>query len=206
MHNDETRIFFTTDPKLARCHWGFSAAFRSRLHDCIEGSGDVPNDAGEVGEFVCEAHALDCASELVTKLSLTSTTVATQSIVNNVDNEVFLSEVDVRAGGVAADPRQPFLYARFEADGLKVVALSDDEALDSDEWDIAFHRYIVRLNGGLLVQAAYKWLRLLSPLTTSRRLPMVPHGLSTSNLPTSVYFELSLKLGIQPTSATMVWR
>ncbi len=113
-----------------------------------EGSGDVPNDAGNAGEFFCEAHALDCASELVAELLLSNTTVATQSIVNNVDNEIFLSEVDATAGGVAADPRQPFLYARFEADGLQVVALSDDEALDSNEWDIAFHRYLVRLNGG----------------------------------------------------------
>ena len=41
------------------------------------------------------------------------------------------------------------MYAKFTANGLvKLDTLSDMTALDSMDWDIAFRRYVVRINSG----------------------------------------------------------
>jgi hypothetical protein len=59
---------------------------------------------------------------------------------------VFESRLDASGGGIA--PTQSFLYVRFTPDGLQKVALGDEEAFASMEWDLAFRRYIIRSNGG----------------------------------------------------------
>jgi hypothetical protein len=41
------------------------------------------------------------------------------------------------------------VYARFGAAGLERVAIDDESAIESTEWDIAFRRYVVRLNSGV---------------------------------------------------------
>jgi hypothetical protein len=106
-------------------------------------------DAGP-GEQTCTAPStVECVSELTEALDLTSGAPSPQEI-NNLPGGggSVLSVVDARAGGLTADPRQSYLYARFTSSGLFKVPLNDEEALESTGWDIAFHRYIVRLNGG----------------------------------------------------------
>jgi len=108
-----------------------------------------PEPAGEPDVFVCQTHELTCDAELTTSLSLTSGATQEDRIeAESDDGAVFSTTVDATAGGLVADPRQPFVYARFTADGLEQVDLADDEALASTAWDIAFHRYIIRTNGG----------------------------------------------------------
>lgn len=61
--------------------------------------------------------------------------------------EEFVTAIDATGGGLNAT--ESFMYARFTADGLKKVNITDEEAFTSLEWDIAFRRYVVRLNSGV---------------------------------------------------------
>lgn len=105
----------------------------------------APVDGGPV---CSEPSPPPCAEELKAALELVAGDPSPGTIENQPDGDGFWSIVDATAGGLVADPRQSYLYARFTDEGLEPVALNDDEALASMDWDIAFHRYIVRLNGG----------------------------------------------------------
>lgn len=108
----------------------------------------APVEAPPQGPVCTEPSEVPCTSELTDALSLVAGAVSPQNITNERDGDGIRSVVDARAGGLTADPRQPYLYARFRAGGLEKVELDDAQALSSMDWDIAFHRYIVRLNGG----------------------------------------------------------
>jgi hypothetical protein len=58
----------------------------------------------------------------------------------------FLAIVDATAGGPFNPDPDSYVYGKFTDGGLVKVALSDEESLDSMDWDIAFRRYIVRIN------------------------------------------------------------
>lgn len=108
----------------------------------------APGEEPPGGPVCTEPSEVACTSELTEALSLTAGAVSPQTISNERDGDGIKSLVDARAGGLTADPRQPYLYARFRGGGLEKVEIDDEQALSSMEWDIAFHRYIVRLNGG----------------------------------------------------------
>lgn len=108
----------------------------------------VQPDAGPQGPVCTEPTAPPCVDELVAALQLQAGEPSQGGIENQAEGDGFLSIVDATAGGLTADPRQSFLYARFSDDGLEPVRINDVDALSSMDWDIAFHRYIVRLNGG----------------------------------------------------------
>ena len=59
---------------------------------------------------------------------------------------VFESRIDARAGTV--NPTMSFVYVRFGADTLEKVAIGDEQAFESMDWDVAFRRYIIRVNSG----------------------------------------------------------
>ena len=59
---------------------------------------------------------------------------------------VFESTVDASGGGIT--PTQSYVYVRFTANGLEKVAISDEAAFSSMDWDIALRRYVIRVNGG----------------------------------------------------------
>ena len=64
-----------------------------------------------------------------------------------LDNGDFLTVIDATAGG--AFTTEPHDFAYFSFKGQDVVALTDAEAAQSDEWHIAFKRSEIRLNGGI---------------------------------------------------------
>ena len=64
-----------------------------------------------------------------------------------LDNGDFLTVVDATAGGAFSTEPHDFTYFSFEDQA--VVALTDAEAAESSEWDIAFKRNEIRLNGGI---------------------------------------------------------
>lgn len=129
-----------------------------------DGAGDAPGDssadvtqadtsvdtsvdtAADTAGGVCTATPPACTDDQILELNLLKT-VSKRTIVNTSETMGFLSEVDATAGGF--NPTESFLYARFTATGLERVDVSDQAALDSTEWDIAFRRYIVRLNSGV---------------------------------------------------------
>jgi HmuY protein len=59
----------------------------------------------------------------------------------------FQTYIDATAGGT--NTAKGFIYARFTDQGLKPVAISDEDAFTSLAWDIAFRRYVIRLNSGV---------------------------------------------------------
>lgn len=95
---------------------------------------------------ICASTPPLCTDDQILELNLLKT-VSKRTIVNTAETMGFLSEVDATAGGF--QPTESFLYARFTATGLERVDISDQAALDSTDWDIAFRRYIVRLNSGV---------------------------------------------------------
>lgn len=72
--------------------------------------------------------------------------VAEGLLTTEQNGDVTNAIVDGTAGGFNDYPENPFIYIDLEA-GAK-VDISDVEALTSEDWDIAFKRAVVRLNGG----------------------------------------------------------
>ena len=71
----------------------------------------------------------------------------TRSIVSTADGMGFTSAIDASAGGINAT--ESYVYAKFTATGLTKVAIGDEAAFASMDWDIAFRRFIIRLNSGV---------------------------------------------------------
>lgn len=88
---------------------------------------------------------MDCSDQAIQSLGL-FTTVSSGSVVNGSDAVGFKATIDATAGG--SSPTQSYVYARFGELGLEKVSISDVQALDSVDWDIAFRRFVVRLNSG----------------------------------------------------------
>lgn len=60
--------------------------------------------------------------------------------------DTFLAEVDGTAGGSSGYSKNPFVY--LDLIGGKKVAITDVQAVQSGDWDIAFKRWQIKLNGG----------------------------------------------------------
>lgn len=70
--------------------------------------------------------------------------VAPGLITEMADGKGFLSTIDARAGG--STPTDSYVYAKFTPTGLQKVDLTDDQSLASMDWDIAFRRFVIRIN------------------------------------------------------------
>ncbi|HEY8430607.1 MAG TPA: HmuY family protein [Sandaracinaceae bacterium] len=112
------------------------------------GSPDAgPPDAGPMRTAVCtEPTPPSCVDEQILELALYAEPNLA-AIENTPDGDGWLSHVDATAGGFS--PTQSYVYARFTNDGLVRVDIGDEEAFDSMEWDIAFRRFVIRLNSGV---------------------------------------------------------
>lgn len=99
--------------------------------------------------FVCDRHTVPCADQAIMNLDLKST-VAPGVVVNTADGTGWRSTIDSRAGATSGlqSPPEGYVYARFTDQGLSKLPLTDMAALDSLDWDIAFRRFVVRINGG----------------------------------------------------------
>lgn len=58
------------------------------------------------------------------------------------------SKIDATAGGAFASVPHSYVYGKFTASGLEKVDISDEASLGSMDWDIAFRRYVIRINSG----------------------------------------------------------
>ena len=90
-------------------------------------------------------HEVSCTDESVQQLDL-FTAPSDGAVVNTQDQGVFTTTIDATGGGLS--PTESFVYARFTDAGLEKVAVGDEAAFESTDWDIAFRRFLIRLNSG----------------------------------------------------------
>jgi hypothetical protein len=111
----------------------------------VEGGGGGGTGGAEA---VCtEPTLVPCEDQVLLQMNLQDDE-APGAISSVADGAGFRSTIDATAGGAfAADP-DSYVYAKFTATGLEKVALSDEASLTSMDWDIAFRRYVVRINSG----------------------------------------------------------
>ncbi|MEO6953000.1 MAG: HmuY family protein [Polyangia bacterium] len=124
---------------------------------------------------LCAAVAPTCTDEQIQDLPLyKSASPATRTVTNTMDGTDFDSEIDAEGGGLS--PTESFVYAKFTPTGLQKVDIGDEDAFASTDWDIAFRRFVVRLNSGVSGPSCVKGGRAAvgdySTVTT------VPQGLS----------------------------
>ncbi|SEU19135.1 HmuY family protein [Stigmatella erecta] len=117
------------------------------LVNCGDDPDETPPDTDGRGEPRCAPAPVRCSEESIDGLDLL-TTVSTGAIQEEGTTAgEFHTYVDARAGG--SPQTQSYTYARFTAQGLVQVPVDDQAALASMEWDIAFRRYILRVNSGV---------------------------------------------------------
>lgn len=100
-------------------------------------------DAG--GPFSCTRTVIECSDQVIQQLDL-KTNVTTGLITTQADGIGFRSTIDAVGGGFP--PTDSYVYARFTDTSLEKLPISDMTALDSMDWDIAFRRYVIRINSG----------------------------------------------------------
>ena len=109
------------------------------------GTADAGLDAGTDAGAPCAPRPITCSDQAIQSLDLKNT-VNLAAITNTSEDAGFRITVDATAGGFA--PTMSFVYGKFTPTGLQKVSLSDEAALVSVDWDIAFRRFVIRLNGG----------------------------------------------------------
>ena len=112
------------------------------------GGGEGGNGgSGSVGAICTEPTPVACEDQVVLGMNLKAVP-APGLIQSSADGPGFRSKIDATAGGAFnADP-DSYVYGRFTDSGLEKVAISDEDSLSSMDWDIAFRRYVVRINSG----------------------------------------------------------
>ncbi len=123
----------------ARC--GFPLIPDSGFDAGVDAGTDAGTDAGSLCPFV----AVPCSDQAIQSLDLKN--VANPAAITNAPEDAgFKSTIDATAGGFT--PTMSFVYGRFTDQGLVKVAISDEASLGSLDWDIAFRRFVIRLNSG----------------------------------------------------------
>ncbi len=87
-----------------------------------------------------------CQDESISALDLRDT-IGMRDILEEAPAPNFEHFIDARGGGFP--PSESYVYARFTDEGLERVELDDEAALESTGWDIAFRRFVMRLNSGV---------------------------------------------------------
>lgn len=106
------------------------------------GSGDA--GAGDAGTFSCDRTPVECSDQAIQQLDLKNN-LAPGLITTVADGTGFKSTINATGGGFP--PTDSYVYARFTPNGLEKLPLTDLAGLDSMDWDIAFRRYVIRING-----------------------------------------------------------
>jgi hypothetical protein len=115
------------------------------------GPADASPALDATAAMLCEAREVRCQEASVAELRLFEEPAPGGLITEEgtVDGE-FLTHVDATArpmGGTV--PTTSYVYARFTDAGLEQVAVGDEAAFESLDWDIALRRFVIRLNSGV---------------------------------------------------------
>lgn len=123
---------------------GEGGATSSSTGDATTGAG---GEGGGAAVGCTEPTPVACEDDVVLAMNLQDD-IAPGEATSTPDGSGWLSAIDATAGGAfAADP-DSYVYLKFADDGLTKVDISDEDSLTSMDWDIAFRRYVVRINSG----------------------------------------------------------
>lgn len=113
-----------------------------------EGEGEGEGDTAADVEPVCEEpSAIACADDLYLDLSLHDE-VSDGAVETTEEGDDFVTKIDASAGGFSRADENPWVYIKFTPTGAEKVEITDDDALESMDWDLSARRFILRLNGG----------------------------------------------------------
>lgn len=113
-----------------------------------EGTDSKDTNSGSTDAVCEEPTEVGCVDEMVLNLSLHDDKTSDGEVTNTVEGGDFVTTVDASGHGYDKYTKYPFVYMKFQDDGLVRVDIDDESALESMDWDIAARRYIIRLNGG----------------------------------------------------------
>jgi hypothetical protein len=111
-----------------------------------DGEGEGEGEGENHGPTCSEPRVVDCEEDVFRVLRMDLDGQAPGRIENTAVDGVFEVDVDATAGGF--NGTQGWVYGRFTEDGLLKVPLADIDSFGSMDWDIAFRRFIIRLNSG----------------------------------------------------------
>lgn len=139
------------------------------------GGTDAGTDAGVMLMPRCTTPAtVACQDQSIQRLNFRMVN-ATGAVAEEGATPGATTYVDARAGGMTTP--ESFTYVRFTPQGLEKLAINDDASLTSMEWDLAFRRFIVRINSGVGGPSCVLAART-APGTTFDGLTSVPNGLA----------------------------
>jgi hypothetical protein len=134
--------------------------------------------------------AVTCTDESIQDLTLFKT-ASTRMVTNMPDGNGWATEIDATGGaGSGITPKESYVYLKFTDTGLMAVSVGDEAAFNSMDWDIAFRRFIIRLNSGVSGPSCVDGART-GPNTDYDSLAAEPPGLTFS---TEVYYTDSCTL------------
>ncbi len=131
-------------------------------------------EAGACQSMLCSPTLPSCIDESILQLSLFANPNGAL-IDNEVDGRGFLTHVDATGGGPSSS--LAYVYARFTDAGLVKVNVGDEAAFESTDWDIAFRRFVIRLNSGVSGPSCVTGARTASG-TSYDALGFAPDGLA----------------------------
>jgi hypothetical protein len=134
----------------------------------------VSGDAAAKPKPPAPLRDVKCVDEQIGKLSLLDEPSDAVVRDESVSNGTYVSFLDTMAGGF--ETSQSFSYVRFSDRGLQRVAISDEDAFTSLDWDMALRRFVIRLNSGVSGPGDVKGART-RPNTTFESVTSVPDGL-----------------------------
>ena len=140
------------------------------------GAGGMGGAGGGSAAGCSEPTEVACADAIILAMNL-KTEAAPGLIANEADGTGWRSTIDATAGGFNAPDPHAYVYGRFTENGLEKVAISDEQSLDSMDWDIAFRRYIIRINSADSGPSCVTAARTIPGSTTYEALEEVPDGL-----------------------------
>jgi hypothetical protein len=123
----------------------FLALFLAMAGGCASGVDPEPTDEDQASRPE-PLREVECVDQSISQLMLFEAP-ASGLITNSPGTDSFETTVDATAGGMTAS--ESFVYARFTDRGLEKVPIGDEDAFVSLDWDIAFRRYVIRLNSGI---------------------------------------------------------
>lgn len=88
---------------------------------------------------------IPCEDKVIQDMALKDNN-APGPISDAADGDGFWSSIDARAGGSMFT--DSYVYGKFTETGLQKVEITDEQSLTSMDWDIAFRRYVIRINSG----------------------------------------------------------